>query len=150
MNDFFNFIIEILPERYDIEVSNLITFRTIVKRDPGMFQSWKNSILLITIQNNLYLFDKRIMKDFNENIGLNSFYFKKKNDKKSEMKLQLNETKKGILFKSNISIMIEACGKESYDEIIKVFISYQKQGKVISSGESKKNEELNANNINTD
>jgi hypothetical protein len=148
LNDFLGFIIEILPYKYDIEKSNLITYLTQVKRDPGLFQSWKNSMLLITVQNNLYLFDRKIIKPFDIKIGLGSIQFKKKIDSKSEIRIELKEQKKGLIFNFKVTALIEALGKDHYDEIMKILSHYGKQDKLPQSQGSNKNVGSFGNNVN--
>ena len=146
--DFVNFIIDILPERYEIDHSNLITYMTVVKRDPGLFQAWRSSILLTTVQNNLYFFDKRIQKNYSEKIYLKNLNCKEKKDKKSEFRLELKESKKG--FKSNVVVLMEACSKENFDHLKNLFLHFEKQNKNINSAGDNKKVENNVNNLNTD
>ena len=55
---FFEWLISISPQPTDISVDDLINQKLEIKRDPGIFSKWRNSMIIFTKQNHIILFDK--------------------------------------------------------------------------------------------
>jgi hypothetical protein len=105
----------------DLELkSSLVLYTTNVKRDPGVFSSWKNSLIVITVQDFLIIFDESISKKFAHKFRLNRLNLKLKMEKKSPYKVEFSENKKVLFFNSTNSIIIDPVTKDRLDEIVNI------------------------------
>jgi hypothetical protein len=122
MDEFINFLLHMnpKPEQFEEECKNLIQFSIELKRDPGIFKSWKNCVLLISKQNNVILFDESVSYDkFLNYLNLKKLKFKLKEDKKNPFRFEIVESKKGVMFNSNVNFILDGLTKEKFEEIMK-------------------------------
>ena len=54
---FFNFLISLLPKKFELFFEDGIQFKTDVKRDCGLFKGWKQCHLVISYQGHILFFD---------------------------------------------------------------------------------------------
>ena len=128
LEDFLIFFLDFIPESHCLDNSSLITFINDVNYDPGVvFSSWKPAVLVLTIQNNVFIFEKRLQKKYSEKICLlNIKYTEKLNTKGSEdFHFELCEEKKGFFTKSR-KVVLEAMNKDIFTDIRNVFSYYLK------------------------
>ena len=114
---FLDFIFEVLPEKHDIMYSSLLLYKQELKRDPGLFKSWRKSILIITIQNNVFIFDERINKMVIERFNLKDINIKECEDKSYPLRFVINEEKKGFIYNSNVKQFLECSSEENLKEL---------------------------------
>ena len=55
---FFNFILSLIPPKFQVNYEDVIQFKTNVKRDCGLFKGWKESHLVISYQGHILFFDE--------------------------------------------------------------------------------------------
>ena len=55
---FFNFIVSLIPPKFQVKYEDVIQFKTNVKRDCGLFKGWKESHLVISYQGHILFFDE--------------------------------------------------------------------------------------------
>ena len=80
---FFEYLISVSPQPSDISLKDLLVKQINVKRDPGFFSSWKESIFIFTKQYHLLVFDKPgTIKDLVTVFELNKTSFRKMVEKK--------------------------------------------------------------------
>lgn len=119
LNDFVDTFKKLLPEKIQQNKSFLVEKTYDVKRDPGVFSSWKNSIMVITKQNNMLIFDDEIKhKNFVDLVNLKKIKFNCKSEKKYPYRFEVVETRRGSLFDSNTNFLIDSISKDKYDELL--------------------------------
>jgi hypothetical protein len=120
MEDFIQFMIRLTPGKMDFTY-NLVDHIFELKRDPGLFKSWKHSILVLTKQHNAILFDDKIMKkSFLNMISLKRAKIKYKEEKKFPYRFELQENKKAFMFTTSINFILDAESKEKFEEILRI------------------------------
>jgi hypothetical protein len=121
MQSIVNFVdnfINFMPLGIDLDQKSLlVSYVTNVKRNPGVFSTWKNSMVVITLQDFLIIFDDRVSKKFANRFRLDKIKIKMKEDKKSPYKFELSETRKVLFFNSTSNIIIDPVTKDRFDEI---------------------------------
>lgn len=128
LEEFLIFFLDLIPESHCLDNSSLITFINDIKYDPGVvFTSWKPAMLVLTIQNNVFVFEKRLQKKYSEKLSLlNIKYTEKLNTKNSnDFHFELSEEKKGFFTKSK-KVVLEAMNKDKFSDIRNVFSYYLK------------------------
>jgi len=100
VEELISFMINLIPVERKLS-SLLLIGKYDLKRDPGVFKSWKNCIILKTLQNNLLIYDDVINKNPVEIFNTKKMKSKIKDEKKNPLKFELAEKKKGVLFNSN-------------------------------------------------
>ena len=121
LQEFLSFITLISPSEITYDNSTLLTHCWEVKRDPGFFKSWKVCYLVITIQNNIFIFDDKIQNRFIDKLDFKSSSFSGKEDKKNPFRFDITEIKKGFIYNSNSTYYFDAGSQENFDSIVKVF-----------------------------
>ncbi len=58
---FFNFLLSLIPNKYQVKYDDVIQFKTDVKRDCGLFKGWKECHLVISYQGHILFFDEEIV-----------------------------------------------------------------------------------------
>jgi hypothetical protein len=123
-------VINFMPIGIDLnQKSSLILYQTVVKRDPGVFSSWKNSNLIITIQDFLYVFDENITKKCPHKFRLSKVYLRLKEDKKFPYRFELLEAKKVLFFNTINDVVIDPVTKDRLDDIV-FFIDVAKENEI--------------------
>lgn len=67
-----HFLVSLLPPKIEINYNDLIKFKGNFNRDCGVFRDWKKSLLIITLQGHVIIFDEENQKE-NDNIKTNKF-----------------------------------------------------------------------------
>jgi hypothetical protein len=122
IEEFVDFIMGFMPRSLDIadkdaERSPLLEFQGQVRRDPGMFSSWKSSSLCITVQETILLFDQKITKKPDARFKIRKLKMKIVPEKKTPFKFELSERKKVMFFNTSSNCSIDALSQESLGEI---------------------------------
>ncbi len=121
INDFVNFITHISPEKILYEHSPLLQHSWELKRDPGFFKPWKTCFIVLTLQNNILIYDEKIHISFlTDKLELKNCSLISKEDKKNPFRFELNEVRKGIIYNSNVTYYFDALNQETFDKILKV------------------------------
>jgi hypothetical protein len=113
-----NFIINTLPQTIEFSES-LAVYKTPAKRCPGYLESWKDCLLIFTVQGNLFIFEDNSCAEL-----LNCFDLKKAKviqDKKNPVGFEIRQEIKGFLYNTNNCVLINACEKAIYDNIMTFF-----------------------------
>jgi len=115
---FFEWFISVSPQPTDISKQNLIIKKINIKRDPGIFFSWKDSILIFTKQKHLLLFDK---PGYYENL-VKIFEFDKislRKDTKSQNKFlfEIIVERKGKIMDFKGTFLFDAINQENIELI---------------------------------
>jgi hypothetical protein len=110
----------------DAERSPLLQLHEQVKRDPGVFSSWKNCHVVITIQESLILFDEKITKRPVESFKLKKIKVKHAVQKKTPYRFELSEKKKFMFFNTNANVIIDPVTKDRLDNITGMIYDVQK------------------------
>lgn len=113
VEDLISFMLSLIPIERKLS-SPLLIGKYDLKRDPGVFKSWKNCIVLKTLQNNLLIFDDVINKNPVEVFNAKKMKFKAKDDKKNPFKFEIAEKKKGVLFNSNKIQYFDAISADNF------------------------------------
>ena len=108
---FFNFLISLLPKKFELFFEDGIQFKTDVKRDCGLFKGWKQCHLVISYQGHILFFDedgnlkneqtkKRSKSGYTKNLS-NSVIAEKKNLGLSEINTEIGKRSENILRANN-------------------------------------------------
>jgi hypothetical protein len=122
IEEFADFFIAFKPESIEgYYNSNLKEIEIEIKRDPGIFSSWKNSILIITKQKNILVFDEEGSNlQYIDILSIDRLKVKIKEDKKNPYRLEISESKKGFMFDTSTSFKIDCLTKEKYELIVQI------------------------------
>ena len=84
-------------------------------------------MIVLTIQNNIFIFEKRIQKKYSEKISLNNIKYTEKLNSKNlnDFRFEISEVKKGFFSKSK-KIILEAMNRDKFTDIRNVFSYYYK------------------------
>jgi hypothetical protein len=115
IEDMINLIINLIPVERKLSSSFLVG-KYDLKRDPGMFQSWKNCIVLRTLQNNFLVYDDIINKRPLEIFNIKRLRIRNK-DAKFPFKFEISEKKKGMIFDSTKVFNFDAINQKTYESI---------------------------------
>ena len=121
---FFEWLISVSPQPSDISIIDLLVKQLNVKRDPGIFSSWKESVFMFTKQSHLLVLDKpgyidNLVKIFE--LGKTSF--RKRTDKKNKFLFELIANQKGKIMDFKGTFLFDALSQESLDEILNLVYS---------------------------
>ena len=128
LEEFLIYFLDIIPEGYCVDNSSLLTYLSDIKYDPGLvFSSWRSAMIVLTIQNNIFIFEKRIQKKYSEKISLNNIKYTEKLNSKNlnDFRFEISEVKKGFFSKSK-KIILEAMNRDKFTDIRNVFSYYYK------------------------
>ena len=115
---FFEWLITVSPQPIDVSIKDLIIKQMGIKRDPGFFSSWKDSVFIFTKQNHLLLFDKPgYLTDLVRVFELNKTSFRKKTDKKNKFLFELIANSKGKIMDFKGTFLFDALNQENIEEI---------------------------------
>ena len=101
---FFEWLISVSPQPISIGTKELILNRVAIKRDPGIFKGWRDSIFVFTRQKHLLLYDApEKTENFVKIFELDKTSFRKKVDNKRPHLFELVANRKGKVmdFKGN-------------------------------------------------
>ena len=115
---FFEWFISVSPQPIDIPVQDLLVKQITIKRDPGFFSSWRDSIFIFTKQQHLLLFDKPgYLDDLVKIFELDKTSFRKITDKKKKFLFELIANSKGKIMDFKGTYLFDALNQENVDEI---------------------------------
>jgi hypothetical protein len=115
---FFEWFVSVSPQPVDISVQELLIKQIAVKRDPGIFMSWKDSVFIFTKQQHLLLFDKPgYLDDLVRIFELDKTSFRKRTDKKNKFLFELIANRKGKIMDFKGTYLFDALNQENVDEI---------------------------------
>ncbi len=120
VEDLISFMISLIPIERSLS-SPLLIGKYDLKRDPGVFKSWKNCIVLKTLQNNFLIFDDVINKNPVEFFNTKKMKFKAKDDKKNPFRFDISEKKRGVIFNSNKIQYFDAISADNFKVIKAAF-----------------------------
>jgi len=120
IEDLITFILSLIPIERKMS-SPLLIGKYEIKRDPGVFKSWKNCTILKTIQKNLLVFDENINKSPVEVFNIKKMKFRIKGDKKYPFRFEITEKKKGVIFNSSKVQNFDANSDENFKNIKSAF-----------------------------
>jgi hypothetical protein len=146
LDEFINLFIDLNPMIHEnIKSSELVKDIHNIKRDPGMFKSWKNCKMYITEQNNLLFFDYEehigekddLYEKFLYSLNLRRAKLVPKNSEKHPFRFEIAELKKGVIFNSNLNLTLDTLEKEKYEKIKCIVDQAKLTEEVINSEENK-------------
>ena len=116
---FFEWFISVSPQPSDVSIIDLLAKQINIKRDPGLFSTWKEGVFMFTKQNHLLVFDKpgrldNLIKIFE----LDKTSFRKKIDKKNKFLFELIANRKGKVQDFKGTFLFDGLNQESVDDII--------------------------------
>ena len=117
IEDLISFMIELIPIESKLN-SSLMVDKFELKRDPGVFKSWKNCTVIKTLQNNILVYDEKINKHPVEIFNVKKMKFKSREEKKNPFRFEILEKKKGIIFNSNKLQYFDALNLDSYNNFL--------------------------------
>ena len=125
---FYEWLISISPQPTDLKVDELIIKKMEIKRNPGIFSKWKNTIMVFTKQDHIIFFDKVENPDFYAEENIAKIYekdktsFKKKPDNKKKFLFELIANIKGKVMAFKGSNEFDALNEENLNVISNLFI----------------------------
>ena len=125
---FYEWLISISPQPTDLKVDELIIKKMEIKRNPGIFSKWKNTIMVFTKQDHIIFFDKVENPDFYAEENIAKIYekdktsFKKKPDNKKKFLFELIANVKGKVMAFKGSNEFDALNEENLNVISNLFI----------------------------
>ena len=138
---FIHFLISLLPPKIEVNYNDLIKFKGNFKRDCGVFREWKKSLLIITIQGHIIVFDEdtdnqKENDDINANkfiliykLGVTGIKEKEVKNKKNCFEIwEIAPSKK----KSKL-LLLECENQEVYHEILEEILNNKQNEKRIES-----------------
>jgi len=114
---FFETLISINPQPSNLNISDLIKDKFEIKRDPGMFSSWRDCLIMFTKQNHMIIFDKPVNKFFVNLFEISKVTYIKKEDKKKPFLFSIYVNKKGKIMNSNGTYIYDALDLERIKKI---------------------------------
>ena len=121
---FFEWLTSVSPQPSDVSIIDLLVKQLNVKRDPGIFSSWKESVFMFTKQSHLLVLDKPgYIDDLVKIFELGKTSFRKRTDKKNKFLFELIANQKGKIMDFKGTFLFDALSQESLDEILKLVYS---------------------------
>ena len=116
---FFEWLTSVSPQPSDVSIIDLLVKQLNVKRDPGIFSSWKESVFMFTKQSHLLVLDKPgYIDDLVKIFELGKTSFRKRTDKKNKFLFELIANQKGKIMDFKGTFLFDALSQESLDEIL--------------------------------
>ena len=128
VESFYEFLINVNPDgNVIIEYNNLLLAQFKIQRDPGVFQSWKHSIMFFTKQNHVIVYDEPVgYKTFVSSFDLSKVQYKNKPEKKNPNLFEVIPQKTKGKINLGRSCVYDANTKEGLLDIMERFIEYKK------------------------
>ena len=121
---FFEWLTSVSPQPSDVSIIDLLVKQLNVKRDPGIFSSWKESVFMFTKQSHLLVLDKPgYIDDLVKIFELGKTSFRKRTDKKNKFLFELIANQKGKIMDFKGTFLFDALSQESLDEIFNLVYS---------------------------
>ena len=124
LEEYINFLLQIIPKKIEINYKDLIKFQLNIKRSAGVFKGFKNAIIIVTYQGHIIIFDNENNK--NEELMKNKIIFiynkskvsiRKRQSKKSNFYLSIWENTNNK--KKIKNLILDTLNEENLNEIIK-------------------------------
>ena len=121
---FFEWLTSVSPQPSDVSIIDLLVKQLNVKRDPGIFSSWKESVFMFTKQSHLLVLDKPgYIDDLVKIFELGKTSFRKRTDKKNKFLFELIANQKGKIMDFKGTFLFDALSQESLNEILNLVYS---------------------------
>lgn len=120
---FFEMLIEINPKPTPLSYSDLVYGVYAIKRDPGVFSSWRNCVLMFTKQKHAIIFDEPVNKNFVTIFELTKITYRQKPDRKNNNLFEIVVNRKGKIMTSSGTYLYDAKSDEIMKEIESKFTS---------------------------
>ena len=115
---FFEWLISISPQPTGLSSEDLVMKRFKVKRDPGIFKGWRDSILVFTRQHHLLLYDTaEKIENFAKIFEVDKINFRRKLDNKRPFMFELNAIRKGKVMDFKGNYLFDALSEKNLNEI---------------------------------
>lgn len=118
-----DFFMSILPEKVKFESSNLSFFNCKFNQIKGFFKNERTCIIVITVQDNIIIFDEKYGRKNSQKIVLKNTKFTKIDDNNSPFKFEISELKHGVLFNSVDKYVFDTKKPEDFIEFKEFFIN---------------------------
>ena len=118
---FFEWLISVSPQPTDLAVDDLINRTIKVKRDPGLFKGWKNSLFVFTKQNHLLLYDDAMTPEtFLKIFELDKTSYRKKTENKKNYMFEIVANRKGKVMDFKGTYLFDGLSRQNVEEIPKL------------------------------
>ena len=115
---FFEWLISISPQPTGLTSEDLVIKRFKVKRDPGIFKGWRDSIMVFTRQHHLLLYDSaEKIENFVKIFEIDKTNFRRKLDNKRPFMFELIATKKGKVMDFKGNYLFDGLSEKNLNEI---------------------------------
>jgi len=116
-----DFLLLIIPEKVKFESSNMSLFNRQFNQIKGFFKSERTCIIIITIQDNIFLFDEKYSRKNYQRIVMKNAKFNKIDDNNSPFKFDISELKLGLLFNSLDKYIFDTKHPEDFIDLKEFF-----------------------------
>ena len=117
---FFDWLISILSNNFEIKIDDLIIKKLEIKRDPGFFYKWKQCGMVFTQQKHLIIFenvDSFKIEDIVKIFEIDKITFRKKEDKKKGFLFDIIVNTKGKIMNFKGNFLFDALSEENIKDI---------------------------------
>ena len=118
---FFETLVSINPQPSSLNFHDLILDKFEIKRDPGMFSSWKDCTVMFTKQNHMIIFDKPINKFFVNIFEISHVTYTKREDKKKLFLFSITVNRKSKIMNTSGTFYYDALSSEVLKKIENYF-----------------------------
>jgi len=122
---FFEWLISISPQPNEVPVKDLIIKELKIKRDPGVFKSWRDSIMIFTRQSHLLIYDNSTDKEENfvKIFELDKTSYRKKLDNKKPFLFELTANRKGKVMDFKGTYLYDGLNEKTANQIHPLILS---------------------------
>ena len=120
INELFETLIKVNPQFVLINFGDLLVKQFKIKRDPGLFSSWKNCVFIISKQNHIIIYDGEIAGTPVNVFEMSRITFRKKEGKKGQYLFEIVVNKKGKVMNFSGTFLYDAQNNETLSEIEKI------------------------------
>ena len=121
---FFEWLISISPQPTGLSSEDLVMKRFKVKRDPGIFKGWRDSIFVFTRQHHLLLYDtSEKIENFAKIFEVDKTNFRRKLDNKRPFMFELIAVRKGKVMDFKGNYLFDALSEKNLNEIHPMILS---------------------------
>ena len=115
---FFEWLISVSPQPTDLVTDDLIIKKITVKRDPGLFKGWKDSIFIFTKQQHLLIYDAPLSSEnFVKIFELDKTSYRKKNDNKRRYLFEIIANRKGKIMDFKGNFLFDGLNEQNINDI---------------------------------
>ena len=138
-SSFIQFLMKLIPQKFSFKFKDIIELKMNIKRNSGLIKGWRNSLLVVTYQGHIFIFDQDGEQGVMAKNDLN-----KKNDKKMLRKGIINS----IIEENNIKNEYKKADKNENDDLYeaiknnKLIINYWRSNFGMAKLNSKDNKKL--------